>query len=59
MAEDSTLVRRPQRWDVPFWRERADDPACEVTEAKADELLQDPLFQKMDQSRFMKSSQLR
>ncbi len=59
MAEDDTFVRRPQRWDVPFWKERANDPSCEVTEKKADELLNIPHFQKMDQSRFAKSSPLR
>lgn len=46
-------VRRPQRWDVPFWREKpALETPHEITEADVDRILSLAPFSEIDPSRF-------
>jgi Fe-S-cluster-containing dehydrogenase component/CRP-like cAMP-binding protein len=59
MVDDLKSIKRPQRWDVPFWRELPQGYANEITTADLDRLLQTPLLRAMDQSRFAESAQLR
>ncbi len=59
MAQDIINIKRPQRWDVPFWSELAGDLTREMTAADVDRLLQFPLFQQMDPQRFSAASPLR
>lgn len=59
MPEDLQSIKRPQRWDVPFWTEIPDALAGPALEPDVDRLLQIPIFQRMDQSRFPGNTSLR
>src|ERR1700733_5147020 len=59
MAEDSRGIERPHRWEVPFQNELPETLASPMSEQDVERLLQIPLFQKMDASRFPKSTSLR
>lgn len=59
MTEETTSIRRPQRWDVPYWRENADAAASEMTSAEVEELLATHPFKEMEPSRFPASTPLR
>jgi Fe-S-cluster-containing dehydrogenase component/CRP-like cAMP-binding protein len=59
MVDDLKNVKRPQRWDVPFWRELPEGFANEIAPADVDRLLSIPLFKAMDPARFSPSAQLR
>jgi Fe-S-cluster-containing dehydrogenase component/CRP-like cAMP-binding protein len=59
MAEDLISIKRPARWDVPFWQEISEGHAQEMTAADVDSLLGIPMFSRMDSSRFPESAPLR
>jgi Fe-S-cluster-containing dehydrogenase component/CRP-like cAMP-binding protein len=59
MTEDTATIRRPQRWDVPFWREAVETGADEMTPAVVDGLLKVEPFKAMDAGRFSPSTPLR
>lgn len=53
MPQLSKDIRRPQRWDVPFWREKpAWESSDQMTEADVDRIVALPPFSKIDPSRF-------
>lgn len=59
MTETFTSIKRPQRWDVPFWREFSGGPVLEMTSEDVDRVLEIPLFRGMDPARFPPSAPLR
>ncbi|MEP6663174.1 MAG: cyclic nucleotide-binding domain-containing protein [Verrucomicrobiota bacterium] len=59
MEDDSINIKRPQRWDVPFWSEGVDEAALEMTTEDVTRLMQIPLLSQMDESRFPESTSLR
>ena len=50
MSDSSQIVKRPQRWDTPFWSE-LENPEP-LTPDAVDRLLELPVFRGMDASRF-------
>lgn len=59
MTPETTTIRRPQRWDVPFWRETSDATPEEMTPTVVDGLLALAPFRDMDPERFSASTPLR
>lgn len=58
MPEDLQSIKRPQRWDVPFWSEISDAVAAPILKPEVERLLQIPLFKQMDPSRFPSNTSL-
>jgi Fe-S-cluster-containing dehydrogenase component/CRP-like cAMP-binding protein len=57
---NTTSIKRPQRWDIPFWRELTGDSCLEISSGEVTRLLSEvPLFRDMDTSRFPESASLR
>lgn len=59
MNPELANVKRPQRWDVPYWSELTGEKVREMTSADVDALLEIPLFRQMDPTRFSAASSLR
>jgi Fe-S-cluster-containing dehydrogenase component/CRP-like cAMP-binding protein len=59
MAEELISIKRPARWDVPFWQEISEGQAREMTAADVDRLMALPLFSRMDPARFPAATPLR
>src|SRR5713226_3058527 len=63
MAEEIRGIAKPQRWDVPFWKEQAESdlgrPPYEMTEAVVDLILSVPPFSQMDAAKFSTAIPLR
>ncbi len=58
MADDLAGIKRPQRWDVPFWSETSEAEAS-LAAPDVDRLLRLPAFEKMDAARFPAHAPLR
>jgi hypothetical protein len=56
MATDFKGIAKPQRWDIPFWKERATLDAatqtCEMTDAEVGRIISTAPFNQMDPQKF-------
>jgi Fe-S-cluster-containing dehydrogenase component len=59
MPEDLQSIKRPQRWEVPFWSGSPESLATPVTEADIERLMQTPLFRQIDAEGFPQNTSLR
>src|SRR5664279_4860181 len=51
-STDTQIIRRPQRWDIPFQSELPETLDAPMTEQDLERILQIPLFRQMDARRF-------
>lgn len=63
MATDFKGIAKPQRWDIPFWKDRTRlegaAPACEMTDAEVDRIISTAPFSQMDPQKFPAAIPLR
>ncbi|HXR05712.1 MAG TPA: cyclic nucleotide-binding domain-containing protein [Candidatus Acidoferrum sp.] len=63
MATDFKGIAKPQRWDIPFWKDRTRlegvAQAWEMTEAEVDRIMATPPFSQMDPQKFPAAIPLR